>query len=106
VKRPPFKMLPSRQASLSCDGKFVCGGRASYVWETFLMRRIAGVPGDYVISARGTKKHRLDWTIEEAEAEMVNDRQPNHMRKVFSERRLQRGRQTRAARERRGLPVG
>lgn len=99
--KPPFKMLPHRAAALVCDGKHVVSGRASFVWETFLMRRAAGVPGDYAIrrGERGAPLHDVDLSIEEAEAELEQWGR-------FAAGRLRRARRTRAAREKRGLPVG
>lgn len=99
--RHPFKMLPSRGAVLRCDGKFVIGGRASFVWETLVNRRAAGVPGVYEIRAAGsTTWHRVDATIEEAEAEIES------WHSMFTARRLARLRKTREGRKQRGLPVG
>jgi hypothetical protein len=97
-------MLANRQASLTCNGKFIVAGRAHFVWETFLMRRIAGVPGVYEIGANGLKRHRLDWTIQEAEEVMLNIG-TTRTGTFFAARKLARGRRTRAERERRGLEV-
>lgn len=107
MKRPPFKMLPSRQATLTCDGKHVVSGRASFVWENFLLRRISGVPGAYEISARNTKKHRLDWTPEEARLYVLETAAQHHRTiRVLAARKIARALVTRAARQTRGLPVG
>lgn len=100
--RPPFQMRPSRQAVLTCDGRFIVAGRASFVWETFLMRRAAGVPGDYAIRADGPRRgrpwHRLDWTVEQAEDALSEWG-------IFGPGRVAQMRQMRESRERRGLPV-
>lgn len=104
MKKPPFKIKPSTRAVLMCDGKFVIGGRTSFVWETFLMRRAAGVPGEYAMRGgdRGEPFHRVAATIEEAEIELaLCNGLPRH-----GARQVERMRETRAARERRGLPVG
>jgi hypothetical protein len=99
VNPPPFNMLPSRPAVLRCDGTFVVGGRASFVWETFLMRRASGVPGDYEIRAeQGRPWHRIVWTIEEAEADLGSWG-------IFGRRRQARARRIRERRAQRGLPV-
>jgi hypothetical protein len=99
MKNPPFKMLPSRNAVLRCDGKFVISGRASFAWETYLMRRAVGVPGVHEIRSSSGVWHRLDHTISEAE-EMLGGWG------MFPERRIARARKLRASRIRRGLPVG
>lgn len=99
MRRPPFKMLPSRRAVLRVDGKFVVGGRASFVWETYLMRRAAGVPGDHEIRlGQNGKWHRLTWSIEEADEALGSWG-------IFGSRRQERARRTRAERARRGLAV-
>lgn len=102
MKRPPFKMLPARGATLRCDGKFVVGGRASFAWETFLQRRIAGVPGRYEIRLTGPVGpwHKLDWTPEEAE-EVYRAGLPKYRSGAV----IARLHGTREARRRRGLPV-
>lgn len=100
MPRPPFTMRASRHAVLTCDGKFVVGGRAAFVWETFLKRRAAGVPGRYMIRSDQDKPwHLLDWTIEEGEAELAEWG-------MFGKRRVQQMRKMRANRGQRGLPVG
>jgi hypothetical protein len=98
--KKPFKMLPSRAAVLRCDGRFVIGGRAAFVWETYLLRRAAGVPGEYEIRA-GDKTiwHKIVCSIEEAEAELQSYG-------MFGKGRVSRARKTREGRIRRGLPVG
>jgi hypothetical protein len=101
MKRMPFKMIPSRSATLMRDGKFVVGGRASFVWECFLKNRAAGVSGNYIIrSDRNHPWHRLDWTIEEAEIALME------WSKMFGRKNVERARVTRKARAERGLPVG
>jgi hypothetical protein len=94
-------MLPSRQAALKCNGRFVTAGRASFVFETFLMRRAAGVPGVYEIARgeRGSPWHRLDWTMEEAEAALASGW------KLSGARRVRQAHTTREARRQQGLPV-
>ncbi len=100
MKRPPFKMLPSRNgAVLRRDGKFVKAGRASFVWETFLMSRAAGVPGVYEVRLNAGPWHRLTWTIEEAEERLAAES------KMFGKNKIDRCRRTRDARARRGLEV-
>lgn len=94
-------MRAARGAVLTCNGKFVVSGRASFVWETYLMRRVAGVPGDYAIRMhvpRDAPWHRLSWTMEEAE---------EYLREwgTFGSRRVRNALVTRAGRERRGLRV-
>jgi hypothetical protein len=102
VKRPPFVMKPSRSAALTCDGKFVVAGRASFVWETFLHRRVSGVPGEYAIRAdQGKPWHRLDWTMNEAE-EALRD----WYAKGVGRHRVPRMLKLRESRRQRGLPVG
>jgi hypothetical protein len=96
-KIPPFKMLASRQASLKCDGKFVVAGRASFVWETFLMRRASGVPGDYEIRGPGPW-HEVGLSIEQAEALL-------EAWGFLAHRRVARARRIREGRTKRGLPV-
>lgn len=101
--RPPFVMKASRSAVLRCDGKFVVSGRASFVWETFLLRRAAGVPGVYEISRGrqggvGAPWHTLSWTIDDAETALSSWG-------IFGPRRLARMRKLRASRTGRGLPV-
>jgi hypothetical protein len=93
-------MLPSRGAALTCDGKHVVSGRASFVWETFVLRRAAGVPGDYAIrrNAPGAPWHKISASIEEAEAVLRSSR-------IFGKGKVERARKTRVGRERRGLPV-
>lgn len=98
--RMPFKMLPSRYASLMRDGRFITGGRSSYVWEQFLRARSAGVPGEYVIVNRDSgAKHTVTATIEEAEEAL------REWIKVNPIRTVERMRRVRAHREERGLPV-
>jgi hypothetical protein len=98
--KPPFTMKPSRSAVLRCDGKFVVSGRASFVWETFLLRRAAGVPGNYEIrrNSRGHKDnppwHALNFTMEEGELALLEwgsfgPRRVTRMRKVRENRRRQ-----------------
>jgi hypothetical protein len=100
MKRSPFLMKASITAVLRCDGKFVVGGRASFVWETFLQRRVAGIPGLYeVTKGRGYPWHRLDWTMDEAEEALL-------AWGMFGKRRVKRMLTMRAGRARRGLPVG
>lgn len=100
MKRPPFEMRASRYATLLRDGRFILGGRASFVWESFLQSRVAGVPGVYEIrSDRGKPWHRLDWTIEEAEEALA-------AWGIFGAGRVKRMKTMRAGRARRGLPVG
>jgi hypothetical protein len=102
TKRPPFKMLPSRPATLTCDGRHVVSGRASFVFETFLMRRASGVPGDYLIrrshGREATPWHRLDWTMDEATDALATYG-------FLGASRVRRAMQTRANREAQGLPV-
>ncbi len=100
MKRPPFTMAASRHATLRCDGKCIVSSRASFVWETFLMRRAAGVPGLYEIrSDRDKPWHRLDWTIDEG-VEALGEWG------MFGKHRVVRTESTRQARLARGLPVG
>jgi hypothetical protein len=108
MKRPPFKMVGSRGASLTRDGKHIVSGRASFVWEQFLLNRASGVPGEYKIRAnhpnapRGERPwHRLDWTPEEAE-EMILAWSPPWS----GPKKIARMHKLRAARQERGLPVG
>lgn len=99
MPRPPFQMKASRHASLRCDGKFVVGGRASFVWETFLLRRCAGVPGAYEIRAdRDRPWHTLDWTIGDAEDALERWGR-------FGYRHVARMRKLRQSRINRNLPV-
>ena len=100
MPRPPFAMKSSRGAVLTCNGKFVVGGRASFAWETFLQRRAAGVPGNYAIrrGEKGAPWHRLEWTILEAEEALGKWGR-------FGYRRVSQMRRMRAARAKRGLPV-
>lgn len=99
AKRPPFLMKPSRIAVLRCDGIFVISGRASFVWETFLLRRASGVPGLYEISGPNAGVwHKLDWTIEEA-TEMLRGWG------MFGVKRVSQMEKLRASRSERGLPV-
>lgn len=99
MKRPPFLMRASRGATLRRDGKFLVGGRASFVWETFLKSRAAGVPGDYEIRASDRQPwHRLDWTIEEAEEMLATWG-------MFGAKRVKQMQAFRARRVDRGLPV-
>jgi hypothetical protein len=97
-KIPPFQMKPSRQASLKCDGKFVVAGRASFVWETFLMRRASGVPGGYEIRGPGPW-HKVDLSIGQAEELLTTWG-------FLGNRRVSRAQKIRAGRAKRGLPVG
>lgn len=101
MNRAPFKMTSARHATLMCDGKFISGGRASFVWQTFLQRRAAGVPGVYEISHRVSgkeRRHRVDYTIEQAEQELAGWG-------VFGRRHVALMRKMRASRKERGLPV-
>lgn len=101
MPRPPFVMKPSRHAVLTCDGKFVIAGRASFVWETFLLRRAAGVPGRYLIRSGNDKPwHLLECTVEEAEQELIA------WMTMFGKRRVKQMQKMRASRGQRGLPVG
>lgn len=108
MKRTPFKMSTSRSATLRCDGKFIVSGRASFVWETFLMRRAAGVPGRHEIRAelgeprsglRSRPWHKLEWTMEEAEQGLADWFGPRSGKYVARARRI------RAGRGRQGLMV-
>ena len=102
MKRPPFVMKPSRPAVLRCDGRFVVAGRASFVWETFLQRRVAGVPGEHEIRAdQGKPWHRLDWTMDEAEEALTA-----WYGKSVGRHRVSRMLRLRESRRKRGLPVG
>jgi hypothetical protein len=100
MRRPPFLMKTSRHAVLRCDGRFIVGGRASFVWETFLERRVAGVPGAHEIRRDGNENpwHRLDWTIEEATEALLHWGS-------FGPRRVKRLEKSRASRAARGLEV-
>lgn len=99
--KTPFKMLPSRGAVLRCDGRFVISGRASFVFETYLLRRAAGVPGEYEIRAADKGVwHKLAYTVEEADAEL------ERVYVKLGKARLALARKTRETRIRRGLPVG
>lgn len=101
VVRMPFKMLPSRRASYRRDGKHIVSGRASFVWQNVLEARVAGIPGVHEVKAdTGTRWHRIDLSIEEAEEAYLA------WRTLHREAAISRLRRTRAARERRGLPVG
>lgn len=101
MKRPPFQMKASRRATLKRDGKFVVGGRASFCWETFLMSRIAGVPGCYEIrlDRKDSPWHQLDWSMDEAEQFFRS------VGGLASRTRPNAALITRANRQRRGLPV-
>ena len=92
-------MKPSTSAVLRCDGTFVISGRASFVWETFLLRRVAAIPGAYEIRGPSKKWHKLDWTPEQA-TEMLLDWGFTGKKRVASMKKL---RERRAARN---LPVG
>jgi hypothetical protein len=98
MKRAPFKMLPSRSAVMKVNGRFHTSGRASFVWETLLMRRASGVPGDYEIRRGeiGSPWHRIELTIEEAEVLLID---------WGTWRRVKRARAFRRNREQSGLPV-
>lgn len=99
MKRHPFKMTSSRSAVLICDGKFVIGGRASFVWETYLMRRAAGVPGNCKIRASDKATwHEISHTVSEAEDELQTWG-------TFGAKRVKQMRKMRESRIERGLPV-
>ena len=104
MKRPPFKMLPSRGAALRRDGKHVVSGRASFVWETYLLNRASGVPGEYEIrrGENGSPWHRLDWSIEDGEEALLLW----GFLKAHRTQRVMRCQKRRRARAERGLPVG
>lgn len=108
MKGAPFLIKGSRGAVLVCVrpgeevARHVVSGRATFVWETFLMRRASGVPGEYRIRGarpgRETKWHLVNLTIEEAEAELLEWG-------FLGPGRVKRAQQTREGRKRRGLPV-
>lgn len=99
MKRPPFKMLPSRHAVaryVGPDGrKVVRSARASYVWQWYVLVAIASGATDSVEirEDRRTTWHRVDYTHDEAYALIVEHYNVGTRRMVESHRR------------RRGLPV-
>lgn len=103
--KAPFQMKPSAGAKLMCDGKLVISGRASFVWETYLLRRVAGVPGHYAIrldNRANAAWHVLNFRMREAEEALRSwSKLPG-----YAERRISMARKTREARGSRGLPVG
>ena len=100
MSRVALLTRPSRRATLMRDGKFLVGGRASFVWADYIQARAAGIPGRYEIrSDTSTVWHQLDWTIEEAE-------QALRLWGMFGPKRLRQMRDLRGRREQRGLPVG
>ena len=102
MKKPPFLMTSHQRAVLICDGRFVIAGKRSFVWETFLMRRTAGVPGVYAIRDGNNSSpwHQLNWSIEQAEADL------GEFLGRWTQNRLAMAIRTREYRAARGLPVG
>ena len=101
MTKPPFKLRGNRHAVLTRDGKFVISARSPFVWETYLLSRAGGVPGEYKIRADDLKVwHTLDVTIEEAEEQLVA------WSKMFGRQKVARERKRRERRAERGLPVG
>lgn len=73
-KDPPVKMKRTRHAVLRCNGKEIASGRASHVWEIYLQRRVAGIPGAYEIRVGryGAQWYRLYISIEDAEVAFLD----------------------------------
>lgn len=97
--RPPIRMTTHERADLRCDGKWLQSARASFVWETFLLRRAAGIPGDHEIRrGRSGRWYLVSCTIEEAEEALAAS-------KLFGQAKVLRSRRIRQRRIERGLPV-
>lgn len=93
MKRPPFKILPSRGGTYRRDGKFIVGGRLSFCWENLVLAIASGIKGVHEIRRENGKWYQIELTIEEAEQAL------DPKGDFFGRRRVERARRFRSSRQ-------